>query len=119
MKTKKYLRMWVYSLIFFFLGMISFIIFTYRSIYILWAFCIACFSVFAALFSKSNRALLCEDGYTVVQAIYFYSKCKKSFGKSPKQDELRSLAKKYSFSEKLDDRQLKELLKTGRDILDS
>lgn len=120
MKTKKYLRMWMYSLIFFSLGLISFIVFTYKQGHLLlWLFCIACFSVFAALFSKSNRALLCEDGYTVVQAMYFYSKCKKRFGKSPTQKELRSIAKKYSFSEKLDERQLKVLLKTGRDVMDS
>lgn len=61
------------------------------------------------------------EGYTTIQALFFYLKCKKSGFSSSKNfhtktDELRTIAKNYDFAKNFSDEELLQLFNTGKKI---
>ena len=119
--NKKFFFLWFLSVGLFVIPMISMCYFVQistipRSISIL-----AITAAIVAFYLYCNKKNMLPEGYTTIQALFFYLKCKKNGIPSSKNfhtktDAIRKIAKKYDFAKNFSDEELLQLFNTGKKI---
>lgn len=117
----KYIKHWLFS---FFILAIDFIIFMFCFYFernlLLYIVCALVFAFFCVYYRWSNKKITCKDGYTLMQAYFFYKKCEKNKITTKPQklnkeqaDKILQLAKGYDYAEGFDLNKAKSLYHTG------
>ena len=90
---------------------------------ILWLYfvCGAVLFAFVIWYSMANKAITHKDGYTLVQAIWFYRTCKKERiddykVASQKMEKIMKLAAEKDFTKGLSTMQVMRMFEVGRDL---
>ena len=92
--------------------------FLLESVIWLYAICTAEFALFVILFVRANRKVAQKDGYTLIQAMDFYKKCRKT-GIGTEQlesnfdDGLVEVAKQIEYADGMERKQLLRMYKCG------
>ena len=118
-EKKKYITLYYVSALSLILALLCFFRYLVHRWYVELIFFIAFLLTYFILFRVCSKALQCEDGYSLMQAIYFYQICEQAGyrGSSQKKDiaVLTSTAERCDFLENAEPEYLKRCFETGRE----
>lgn len=113
-ETRGYLTMWRVSLVFFALGTVCFTLGMFLPGVWPWIICFIMFGLFIRFYIPANKHLVCEGGYTVIQAIHFYKECSKTCGDKFDSQICLEKAKEFDYSKNLSPEILRKMFFTGQ-----
>ena len=114
-------KSWMATFIPFVISVILFVFcFIFERALWLYVICALLFFYFVYLYVRADKAIHHKDGYTLIQAMYFYLVCLKDGVKNPKEDQGRSvceIAPRFNYAKELKPRQILEIYKIGGELV--